>query len=77
MTRLTKVDAQCPDMKFAAAQSKDGTLQGYYQLPAALCYKLPDVCHQPQYWVDLSESIIGRGRSCEFDRFGPYYSSIA
>jgi len=40
-------DAQCPDMKFAAAQSKDGTLQGYYQLPADLCYKLPDVCVRP------------------------------
>lgn len=36
-------DAQCPDMKFAAAQSKDGTLQGFYRLPADLCYKLPDV----------------------------------
>lgn len=30
-------------MKFAAAQSVDGTLQGFYKLPADLCYKLPDV----------------------------------
>lgn len=36
-------DAQCPNMKFAAAQHKDGTLQGFYKLPADLCYKLPDV----------------------------------
>lgn len=40
---LNHLDAQCPNMKFAAAQHKDGTLQGYYQLPADLCYKLPDV----------------------------------
>ena len=43
LNRTDYLDAQCPDMKFAAAQSKDGTLQGYYQLPADLCYKLPDV----------------------------------
>ena len=29
-------DAQCPNMKFAAAGGLDGTLQGFYKLPADL-----------------------------------------
>ena len=29
-------DAQCEFMKFAAAAGVDGTLQGFYQLPADL-----------------------------------------
>ncbi|ORY33979.1 chaperonin 10-like protein [Naematelia encephala] len=33
--------AQCEFMHFAAA-GVDGTLQGYYTLPADLCYKLPE-----------------------------------
>nr|XP_018262943.1 uncharacterized protein I303_04432 [Kwoniella dejecticola CBS 10117]OBR85101.1 hypothetical protein I303_04432 [Kwoniella dejecticola CBS 10117] len=32
----------CDDMKFAAADGRDGTLQGLYKLPADLCYKLPE-----------------------------------
>ena len=31
-----KTDAQCEFMKFAAALGRDGTLQGYYTLPADL-----------------------------------------
>ncbi|RSH89674.1 hypothetical protein EHS25_002225 [Saitozyma podzolica] len=33
---------QCGDFKFAAADGFDGTLQGYYTLPADIAYKLPD-----------------------------------
>ncbi|KAI9631702.1 xylitol dehydrogenase, partial [Dioszegia hungarica] len=33
--------AHCDNMKFAAALGRDGTLQGFYTLPADLCYKLP------------------------------------
>ncbi|WRT66406.1 uncharacterized protein IL334_003362 [Kwoniella shivajii] len=32
----------CDDMKFAAADGRDGTLQGLYKLPSDLCYKLSD-----------------------------------
>ncbi|WVW83949.1 hypothetical protein I302_105972 [Kwoniella bestiolae CBS 10118] len=32
----------CDEMRFAAADGLDGTLQGLYKLPADLCYKLPD-----------------------------------
>ncbi|KAL1904855.1 hypothetical protein Sste5344_009381 [Sporothrix stenoceras] len=34
--------SQCQDVKFAAAEGIDGTLQSYYSLPADVCYKLPD-----------------------------------
>ncbi|GAA5892051.1 hypothetical protein JCM6882_005679 [Rhodosporidiobolus microsporus] len=33
---------RCPDMVFAATPPYDGTLCGFYTLPADLCYKLPD-----------------------------------
>ncbi|GAA6032043.1 hypothetical protein JCM8097_003401 [Rhodosporidiobolus ruineniae] len=33
---------RCPDMIFAATPPYDGTLAGFYTLPADLCYKLPD-----------------------------------
>ncbi|TNY17626.1 xylitol dehydrogenase [Rhodotorula diobovata] len=33
---------RCPSMEFAATPPFDGTLAGYYTLPADLCYKLPD-----------------------------------
>ncbi|WWC89300.1 uncharacterized protein L201_004221 [Kwoniella dendrophila CBS 6074] len=32
----------CENMKFAAADGRNGTLQGLYKLPVDLCYKLPD-----------------------------------
>ncbi|BGP36485.1 hypothetical protein JCM10450v2_000385 [Rhodotorula kratochvilovae] len=32
----------CPQMVFAATPPYDGTLAGYYTLPADLCYKLPE-----------------------------------
>ncbi|CAK7215487.1 hypothetical protein SBRCBS47491_002498 [Sporothrix bragantina] len=34
--------SQCQNVKFAAAEGIDGTLQAYYSLPADVCYKLPD-----------------------------------
>ncbi|KAM0755592.1 xylitol dehydrogenase [Meredithblackwellia eburnea MCA 4105] len=33
---------RCPDMVFAATPPYDGTLCGFYKLPADLCYKLPE-----------------------------------
>ncbi|EXJ77295.1 hypothetical protein A1O3_10453 [Capronia epimyces CBS 606.96] len=32
---------QCGDLKFAAADGFDGTLQGFFTIPADCCYKLP------------------------------------
>ncbi|CAG9994402.1 unnamed protein product [Clonostachys byssicola] len=32
---------QCGSMQFAAADGYDGTLQGFYTIPADVCYKLP------------------------------------
>ncbi|KAJ5379851.1 uncharacterized protein N7496_002279, partial [Penicillium cataractarum] len=33
---------QCGDFKFAAADGFDGTLQGFFSIPADFCYKLPE-----------------------------------
>ncbi|KAJ5634250.1 hypothetical protein N7528_002092 [Penicillium herquei] len=33
---------QCGDFKFAAADGFDGTLQGFFTIPADFCYRLPD-----------------------------------
>ncbi|KAK1855369.1 D-xylulose reductase A [Colletotrichum chrysophilum] len=33
---------QCGDFKFAAADGFDGTLQGFFTIPADFCYRLPE-----------------------------------
>ncbi|KAF5483309.1 putative D-xylulose reductase A [Colletotrichum fructicola] len=35
-------DGQCGDFKFAAADGFDGTLQGFFTIPADFCYRLPE-----------------------------------
>ncbi|KAI8233509.1 hypothetical protein K4K54_010284 [Colletotrichum sp. SAR 10_86] len=36
-------DGQCGDFKFAAADGFDGTLQGFFTIPADFCYRLPEI----------------------------------
>jgi len=33
---------RCPDMQFASTPPFDGTLAGFYKLPADMCYRLSD-----------------------------------